>query len=844
MVDGVPGYHGAASDPACYNCGIRGHWFNACPEPTRKVPAGLEASLAAKQNLRDGYQGDPQASASRRGKGPVITRYPLPPAPAPSISRYDPPSGVSLPPHPPPSLSYHSPAPYQQSYAPPPYGAPVYHYDPYHQSGPAVPPPPPPPPSHYHHYQHPPHPYLGHPPGPPSYRPPSENPSTYTHDHGRPQSTTSYGYPASHLPNRPPPPSAIYHHSYPPAHEYPRGSPPYLETPTSFHGSPPPHLRQARYSPPLYSHAAYGRDRSPRGQSQDRWRSPQYRPVEEESRYRDRDYGHDRLRYSPREASPHRQRYRHERSPQSRVPVGDDRNRNDRRRDKPQGCGLNRKSEKNHAKQANLKHAEKHAEKAKPEKPPRQKQQSANDPKQATPAEKNVQWGLVVPYMPVWDFEDDKESDQGTATKPEGSLEDDEDLEWTLGQLFAEWVPYFQACAISRPLPREYSEDPIQPPMGYEAALQTEFITATNVDQFAMSVRETKEWRSKKLLPLWTNPMEIHPRILTKLPRPKAGPRNGSQPVSKKANGPDRSSNFHQDNKTTVAQAFGGPQLQQTAVSDQDLKNGRDSDKQVSPIAISRQPPSPLNLLPRQDDKGGSYDTAHAKTSGHTQSSIGVRPISHESNGSHLQPRDTNQGQSERNRMDTDISPCEADESATTHSLASNASKRKLSLNLDDGRPMCTSIELDMSHDSAWVPQTIDSKTAHTETKHLERPSSRGSLRSWHSHHGLSRQASIVSELSRPESPLTPTEMALLGIEGFDDSDSENDNEGGAKISLTPSPPPPPPSRQRQVHVGGESSSTKSRPMKRQAAALPAEEATPRTKKRRQQVASAFSRRW
>lgn len=39
MVDGVPGYHGAASDPACYNCGIRGHWFNACPEPTRKVPA-------------------------------------------------------------------------------------------------------------------------------------------------------------------------------------------------------------------------------------------------------------------------------------------------------------------------------------------------------------------------------------------------------------------------------------------------------------------------------------------------------------------------------------------------------------------------------------------------------------------------------------------------------------------------------------------------------------------------------------------------------------------------------------------------------------------------------------
>ncbi|KXJ95133.1 hypothetical protein Micbo1qcDRAFT_156951 [Microdochium bolleyi] len=790
--------------------------------------------------------GDSQVAASKRGKGPVITRYPLPPTPVPGISRYDPPSGVSLPPHPPPVLNYHSPAPYHQTYAPP-YGAQVHHYDPYHTGQVAPPPPPPPPPSHYHHYRHPPTSYVGTPPGPPPYRPPNDHPGGFPHDHSRPQSTPAYGYPGSQLPNRPPPPLP-HHYSYPTTQDYPRGSPPYSETPPSFHGSPPPHLRQARYSPPSYGRDSYGRDRSPRGQSRGRWQSPQYRQGEEDSRYRDRDYGWDRSRYPPRDASPPRQRYGQERSPHSRASAGDEPNRHDRRREKPQGSGSNRKSEKNHPKQASSQAPEKHSERPKAVKTPKQQRKPAVDTTQAAPAEQDVQWGLVVPYMPVWDFEGEEGFDSGVASDAEGSFEEDQDLEWTLGQLFAEWVPYYPACAISQPLPREYSEETIAPPADYDEELQTEYITATNVDQFATSVRETKDWRAKRLLPLWANPLEIHPHMLAKLPKPKItskdqGLQNGSQSVAKKLNGRDRTHSARHDEKAVTAKGADTQQQQEQSVSDRDATIGQESTTVASPAA--RHSVSTNWSSHHIDDKHDSHDAVVARSVEHTQEAANALRMSRAQNGQRVR------AQSSRAREDAQEQADDPEQSrehsrqnkpCPTVPRASNTMKLKLSLELDGGRQVQNGIELDPAKDRAGVPQATEATEAQAGAKPPERPSSRGSLRNWHSHRAISRQASIASDISRPESPLTPTEMALLGIEGFDDSDSESDHDTGAKTSLTPSPPPP--SRQKHVHADRETSATKSRPMKRQAAAVQVEEATPRTKKRRQQVASAFSRRW
>ncbi|RDA95554.1 hypothetical protein CP533_1228 [Ophiocordyceps camponoti-saundersi (nom. inval.)] len=76
-----------AQEPRCYNCGSHGHWAVACPEPTRKTPAGLAAwrSASAGNVKNQSYN-----SGSKRSKGPIITKY-SPPSFASNMGSYPPP---------------------------------------------------------------------------------------------------------------------------------------------------------------------------------------------------------------------------------------------------------------------------------------------------------------------------------------------------------------------------------------------------------------------------------------------------------------------------------------------------------------------------------------------------------------------------------------------------------------------------------------------------------------------------------------------------------------------------------------------------------------------------------
>ncbi|KFY17044.1 hypothetical protein V492_00904 [Pseudogymnoascus sp. VKM F-4246] len=83
-----------ANAPTCYNCGGSGHYFDACPEPARKIPVGLAAAQAAKANAgpqshHGGYGGhDHRSKRQKTGSGPVVTRYPVP---GPVVTKYGPP---------------------------------------------------------------------------------------------------------------------------------------------------------------------------------------------------------------------------------------------------------------------------------------------------------------------------------------------------------------------------------------------------------------------------------------------------------------------------------------------------------------------------------------------------------------------------------------------------------------------------------------------------------------------------------------------------------------------------------------------------------------------------------
>ncbi|KFY37177.1 hypothetical protein V495_07304 [Pseudogymnoascus sp. VKM F-4514 (FW-929)] len=80
--------------PTCYNCGDSGHYFDACPEPARKIPVGLAAAQAARasagpQSHHGGYGGqDHRSKRQKTGSGPVVTRYPVP---GPVVTKYGPP---------------------------------------------------------------------------------------------------------------------------------------------------------------------------------------------------------------------------------------------------------------------------------------------------------------------------------------------------------------------------------------------------------------------------------------------------------------------------------------------------------------------------------------------------------------------------------------------------------------------------------------------------------------------------------------------------------------------------------------------------------------------------------
>ncbi|KAK3687773.1 hypothetical protein B0T22DRAFT_138799 [Podospora appendiculata] len=247
----APGQNSVQEEPVCYNCGVKGHWVVACPEPTRKTPVGL---LKQWQHKNQKQSGDRNYSSHDK-KGPVVTRYPQPPGQAPPNTAYGPPQPASYPPGaiPPPPLPYSQPG-----YPPPPSLAGLY-------------PPPPPPPQTYGQYQPPAPPpaplHYGQQPPYPQHQYPQQYPPlppVFYQSNGLPPPPPfpQGNYPPQQYappPLQPPPPPVVPGH-YP--HQYPAGLPP---PPHDFHGPPgqplypiPPPAAAGYPPPPGWIQPGYG----------------------------------------------------------------------------------------------------------------------------------------------------------------------------------------------------------------------------------------------------------------------------------------------------------------------------------------------------------------------------------------------------------------------------------------------------------------------------------------------------------------------------------------------------------------------------------------------------------
>ncbi|KAI1079151.1 hypothetical protein F5B20DRAFT_545157 [Whalleya microplaca] len=541
MAETAPGYEPERNEPRCYNCGLRGHMFMACPEDTRKIPAGLEASWARQQSNNSPRSDSPMNN--KRSKGPVITRYPPPSSnPPPAAARFDGPPGQSYPPSSVPGYPPHPPytTGYGNHIPPPPTPHPPY--DRYGPPGSSIPPGPPPPPPPGAHQQFSPPPYHqgpynnygpsappphgptygyhhGPPPGPPPERP-SQYPST-DYAPGPPHRSGQYppGYYPPGPPPGPPPPGPPYgpNHQYPPGPphsyapppsyppqpaQYGYNGPPPAYPPPDYGPPPPPNYQQ--YPPPNHPVSQpYGDDRNrhPRGRDHHRrydnkspaeawppqrdWRPA---PPPDSQKYRDFDYRGDMDREGP---------YREERQPR----------RWDRGRSREE---WSRDLHDQFQPHRNFNKADRHR---------RKRHRSVTTPTRtasrepsyldlggppATAAPQDPEPGEII-------SEANSVSERGDAepTSETAASKEEDDFDWELQAIFKEPQLDDKVDAVAAPLPTQYTEDVTIPPAFDAKSLKSKYINPTNVDDFALSIRDTKEWQVMQYHPTFLDPMEI-----------------------------------------------------------------------------------------------------------------------------------------------------------------------------------------------------------------------------------------------------------------------------------------------------------------------------------------------
>ncbi|KAI1266097.1 hypothetical protein F5Y18DRAFT_435504 [Xylariaceae sp. FL1019] len=476
----APGYEQRDQDHKCYNCGLHGHLFTACPEDTRSVPAGLEASRK-RQNL-----GNDSAASRKRGKGPIVTHYP-PPAP-PGIGShniyqpgiYDPHRGRNMsfqhqPPLPPPPAShYERPAMEAYSHQPPPPGSSLQgppqslHYDSprdfyansYQNS------------SRGHAAQDVPYVngYYGRPRSDPPPAPlPPRHYSTYSEGYERHPANSPHDSP-SIAPYQPPPP---YYEQYPPApgiinyppglpQPYPSAAPPYSYPGSSSHsdnGPLPPHAYPSSHgSPPVaqYPYPPPPPPPLPQYSHQDKYSQAYPYPSREDRRY---DYDRHSSQGFRRRGDRGRQRSRRH-SPPGRY-------RGEQRYDDRQ----------------------------------------FQRPDTVQSASRKEQPELVPALTPTTSIDVPPANEISVKRTIEDDF--DADFEWNMKTIFQEPEIKITKDLIREPLPLEWTEDPMMPPKYGAETVTSKFVTAANVDEFALSVRETKAWKTLQYHPAFLPPEKL-----------------------------------------------------------------------------------------------------------------------------------------------------------------------------------------------------------------------------------------------------------------------------------------------------------------------------------------------
>ncbi|KAI1656762.1 hypothetical protein F4813DRAFT_363252 [Daldinia decipiens] len=770
MAQVAPGLVPDHNERPCYNCGIRGHMFTACPEEPRKVPAGLEASWARQQSSNS-PRNDSFVS-NKRSKGPVITRYPPPPPlasshPTPPLPRFE-----NSPPQP-----YHSgPIPIP-GYPPPPSYGPGFgsHLPPpnpsYDRYGPPGPPPPGPhqplnppvyqgaynsaygPPGHIpgpydHHHHHIPPPgrpnqyfpndYPPGPPGQPSQYPPSQHPVGPPGPPGPP-----YGAHQQYPPGPPPPPYA------PPPSFVP---PP---TPYGFQG-PPPGYHQSEYSPPRRDPPAifqpyppldpyppqYGDDRNRYERGRDHQRRYEDRRPNEAWHPQDAWHGSP-----PSNGQPYRDEYRDDwhskpsyRDDRPSRRRGHGKSQDERRRERQDR--QDRFQPYKNSDKWDKHHRRKHQPATTPSEPVRRDRSSLDRETPITAkTDQEPEPGEIVSEPASASDHGDPETTVDT-TKDESN----EDFTWDERTIFLELPLSSKVDPIAAPLPAQYFEDIMIPPAFDAKALKSRYITPRNVDDFAQSIRETRDWQVMQHHPMFLDPTEIRLEKLDDYNKAI------QKDLNIKGSRRDRSGNSndtgrHRFNNSKGPGRHQGKYQDSHYKSDQKKRRWTDFHDDTDDFKSERRhrdypydDPSNKRLKFTSPPEPGELVEADSQQPPYTPSKAPVVPTD---DAKWTQgPKETLDSQSRLESLDN-----------RTNGSNQETVAQHINLSLPDDRDKAN------ARPSTPLGQTVDIPQPHS------RPSSRQSSRSVNRSRPASRRSSFGTDISESQgSPLDPIERELLGL--------------------------------------------------------------------------------
>ncbi|KAI1336584.1 hypothetical protein F5Y15DRAFT_418656 [Xylariaceae sp. FL0016] len=609
MAGHAPGVEPIRGDHPCYNCGMTGHLFTACPEPVRPRPAGLERS-----QYRQNASSSPDGAFGKRGKGPVITRYPLPPTPGQAMGHPDRSPGPSYIPGLPPGFPPQSPFAH-------PYGShnpspPNVQHD---RSGRHAPPGPPP--GHFPPHQPPlraPYDYPYGPPGsqgPPgaaAYGPPptpSSGPYTamygppYGHPQGPPPGPPTHGHPSRpqyssvHSPS-PGPPA----HYFPPAQPYPpppfyghQGPPPPGYYPPSYghpHDGPPPPSVSYDYPPISRSK---GHEYPPPGRTVAHEYPPPERPDIRDYPFPERPNRHFPETTETTETSAGTEKTEtfvnletaetNEIGADAELVRTEGRHIDDENLDHPPQHSVLR-DELHH----NESYEERYHEPEPPFRVPNEEKLSnlpeefvggriANEnpsthdhnspdhyspPKLATqtPSHEHkyraaspvLQSGSphdVEPGEIKSDIHSDSDHDTESTSDAVNGKNPYKGFSWDMRTIFNEYSGP-NADPIAGPLPSEYTEQVMVPPAYDATGLKSEYITADNDDDFASAVRDSKEWQVWQYHPLFRQVGEIQPSCLKEYAKAREGYKNRQDHQHNSQNRRQKGERQHQEHSRNL----------------------------------------------------------------------------------------------------------------------------------------------------------------------------------------------------------------------------------------------------------------------------------------------------